>query len=107
MCDLRRVRIEDTNAGMAVQVDAHLGCFDDVGEDQVSLYWYDWLRRKEYRCQTWGKNRSLNPAFSKPAKYYLPVRPSKFLFPFDFKNCITRKICLCCGLKLTKFSLRF
>lgn len=36
---------------------------------------------------------------------YLPARPSKFLFLFDFKNCIMRKIGLCCGPKLIKLSL--
>ena len=46
MCDLCCVRIGDASAGVAVWVDAHLGCFDGVGEDQVSLYWYDWLRRQ-------------------------------------------------------------
>jgi len=46
VCDLCCVRIGDASAGVAVWVDAHLGCFDGVGEDQVSLYWYDWLRRQ-------------------------------------------------------------
>lgn len=106
VCNLCQVRIREPNAGVAVRVDAHLGCFDDVGEDQVSLYWYDWLRRQACRCQMWEKNTCLNPAFPKPAKYYLPVRPSKFLFPFGFKNYIIREIGLCCGLKLIKFELR-
>jgi len=57
--------------------------------------------------QNMGKrNISLNPPFSKPAKYCLPLRPSKFLFPFDFKNCIIMEIGLCSGLKLVKFALR-
>lgn len=86
-------------------MDARLSCCDDAGEDQVSLYWCDWLRRQE--CSM-GARTSLNTAFSKPVKHYLPARPSKFLFPFDFeKTCIMRERGLCHGLKLTTFALRF
>lgn len=54
-----------------------------------------------------GEKISLNATFSKPAKYYLPVRPSKLPFPFDFKkNCVVRETGLCCGLMLTGFELR-
>lgn len=55
-----------------------------------------------------GESTSLNTAFLKPVKHYLPARPSKFLFPFDFeKSCITRERGLCRGLKLTTYALRF
>lgn len=54
----------------------------------------------------WG-GKIFNAALSKPAKYYLPVRSSKFPFPFDFKkNCVVRETDLCCGLKLIRFELR-
>lgn len=94
-------------AGVAVWMDAHLACSDDAGEDQLSLHQYDWLRRLVCSCQMCGGEKSLNAVFSKPAKYYLPVRPSKFPFPFDFKkNCVVRETDLCCGLKLIRFELR-
>lgn len=44
-CDLCQVGMWDCRAVAVVQMNAHLSCCDDVGEDQVSLYWYDWLRR--------------------------------------------------------------
>lgn len=45
--------------------------------------------------------------FSKPAKCYIPIKPSKLLFPFDFeKRCIPQEIGLCCDLKFTTFTLR-
>lgn len=41
VCDLCWGKTGDPNTEVVVQVDAHLGCLDDVEEDQVSLYLYD------------------------------------------------------------------
>lgn len=89
-------------AGVAVWVNAHLSCSEDVGGGQVSLYQYDWLRRLMSRYHMGGGWNCYMLRFQNQ----LPVRPSKFPFPFDFKNCIVRETDLCCGLKLIRFDLR-